>query len=247
MTKPVAPRPLRRTGMKSIVIPALLSALLVGCAAKPMTVTANPEPMTVPTVPPPSPEFNLDNARPIGAPARPRLEAAAVVPVPAPFLAPEPLRTPPVPTLTMPTAVASPPPLATTAAPPAVAPRAAVASIQQPALGGSPTTATADVSAGSERRVLFGTGSAEVSREAQAMLAEVGAMMEKAPSARLQVLAYAAGTLDTQREARQLSLARAFAVRDFLVERGVRKGRIDVRALGLAGEGPPDRADLLSR
>ena len=43
-----------------------------------------------------------------------------------------------------------------------------------------------------------------------------------------------------------MSLSRALAVRSYLIEQGIRSTRIDVRALGLAGDsGPLDRVDVV--
>jgi outer membrane protein OmpA-like peptidoglycan-associated protein len=64
---------------------------------------------------------------------------------------------------------------------------------------------------------------------------------------RVQLVAHATGTADQAMEARRLSLARAVAVRAYLIEKGVRSLRMDVRALGnRADDGPAtDQVDLL--
>lgn len=62
----------------------------------------------------------------------------------------------------------------------------------------------------------------------------------------LQVLAYASGDEDEIGRARGVSLSRALAMRNFLVENGLDLSRMDVRALGnTAQEDPPDRVDLI--
>jgi len=62
----------------------------------------------------------------------------------------------------------------------------------------------------------------------------------------LQVLAYATGDDDEVGRARGVSLARALAMRNFLVENGLDLSRMDVRALGnTAQEDPADRVDLI--
>lgn len=62
---------------------------------------------------------------------------------------------------------------------------------------------------------------------------------------RLQLKAFAGGGEATS-GARRASLSRALAVRAYLIEQGVRSTRIDVRALGAAGDsGPPERVDVL--
>ena len=61
---------------------------------------------------------------------------------------------------------------------------------------------------------------------------------------RVQVMAYASGTPETESQARRTSLARGLAVRQYLYNKGIRSTRIDVRALGLKGNGA-DRVDVV--
>lgn len=69
----------------------------------------------------------------------------------------------------------------------------------------------------------------------------------KGSDTRLQVRAYAGATGDDKGSARRSSLKRALAVRSRLIEGGIRSTRIDVRALGVAGDdGPADRVDIYS-
>jgi hypothetical protein len=64
---------------------------------------------------------------------------------------------------------------------------------------------------------------------------------------RLQLISHATGGADDAMEARRVSLARAVAVRAYLIDKGVRSLRIDVRALGnRADKGPvADQVDLV--
>ncbi len=63
---------------------------------------------------------------------------------------------------------------------------------------------------------------------------------------RVQLLAFAkAEGADAPYVARRLSLERALAVRGYLIGKGVRGTRIDVRALGANGPGPVDRVDVV--
>ncbi|MBM3569929.1 MAG: OmpA family protein, partial [Alphaproteobacteria bacterium] len=63
---------------------------------------------------------------------------------------------------------------------------------------------------------------------------------------RMQLKAFAAGGSDNISASRRLSLSRALAVRQFLIDQGLRSTRIDVRALGVAGDsGQPDRVDVV--
>ena len=63
---------------------------------------------------------------------------------------------------------------------------------------------------------------------------------------RITLTAFADGKNLTARESRRLSLARALAVRDYLASKGISSSRVDVRALGVAPDGLPDRVDLKS-
>jgi hypothetical protein len=61
----------------------------------------------------------------------------------------------------------------------------------------------------------------------------------------MQLLAYAGGKKLSASKARRLSLSRALAIRSYLIGKGVRSTRIDVRALGnKIPSGKPDRVDL---
>lgn len=71
--------------------------------------------------------------------------------------------------------------------------------------------------------------------------------LEANPDARIQLLAYAAGSDSEVLKARRLSLARALSVRKFLVDAGVGSRRMDVRAQGnKADGGPADRVDIVT-
>jgi outer membrane protein OmpA-like peptidoglycan-associated protein len=63
---------------------------------------------------------------------------------------------------------------------------------------------------------------------------------------RVQLLAFAkAEGADASYVARRLSLERALAVRGYLIGKGIRSTRIDVRALGANGTGPIDRVEVV--
>ena len=62
---------------------------------------------------------------------------------------------------------------------------------------------------------------------------------------RLQLLAYASADQTSPSKARRLSLSRALSVRSYLIAKGIRSTRIDVRALGdQVPSGEPNRVDL---
>ena len=63
---------------------------------------------------------------------------------------------------------------------------------------------------------------------------------------RLQLKSFAGRSGETPSAARRRSLSRALAVRSYLIEKGIRSTRIDVRALGMAADqGPTDRVDVI--
>ena len=62
---------------------------------------------------------------------------------------------------------------------------------------------------------------------------------------RIQLLAYGGEKGDKGSDARRLSLKRALAIRQVLIDDGVPSERIDVRAMGGADDGgPADRVDV---
>ena len=65
------------------------------------------------------------------------------------------------------------------------------------------------------------------------------------PSSRVQLLAYGGNRGDKGSDARRLSLKRALAIRQVLIDDGVSADRIDVRAMGGVDDtGPADRVDV---
>jgi len=110
----------------------------------------------------------------------------------------------------------------------------------------SPAIAAAGTSAGARLRLSFAPQADTLPPGAEAGLGELAAELQANPEARLQLKAYAAGTPETASQARRLALSRALAVRSFLIERGIRSTRIDVRALGIPeDDGPEDRVDVV--
>jgi outer membrane protein OmpA-like peptidoglycan-associated protein len=67
-------------------------------------------------------------------------------------------------------------------------------------------------------------------------------------SSRVQLEAYGGAPGDKSSDARRLSLKRALAVRQLLIDNGVPSNRIDVRAMGgIDDKGPTDRVDVFLR
>jgi outer membrane protein OmpA-like peptidoglycan-associated protein len=179
---------------------------------------------------------------------------------------PKPAAVPPPPKLPPPAAPAAKstaqpePPVAATATtapgtdiravppPPATTPSPTTAALPPPA---APAAAAAAVSAG---RIAFASGDSALSDDAKAQLAPLLAKLSSNERLHVDLLGYAAGGKD-QSQARRLSLARALAVRSYLVDRGIPSTRVDVRALGSRGEtastagpagnGPADRVDAV--
>jgi outer membrane protein OmpA-like peptidoglycan-associated protein len=204
-----------------------------------MPEPAQPEPSTVAEAPP-APSTLTQELTQETAPAEPAPEPAAVAtPDPAPA-APEPAPVSPAP------APAAPAPAAPAVAETEPPPPPADSLTSEPAVEPQ-TAALPPASALAEQiRVLFQDGSVELSEDAQRRLSAVATALGENITMRVQLLAYAKASSEGTSRARRLSLSRALAVRAYLIERGVRSTRMDVRALGdKIGDGPADRVDIL--
>jgi outer membrane protein OmpA-like peptidoglycan-associated protein len=117
----------------------------------------------------------------------------------------------------------------------------------RPAAPAAPRPTPEDLPGGTEFRVVFPDDTAQTLSPADTRLLNgIAARLQQDENTRLEVLGYASGTPETNRESRRLSLERALAIRSYLIDQGVRRTRIDVRALGsTAPQGPADRVDLL--
>ncbi|HEY3919418.1 MAG TPA: OmpA family protein [Stellaceae bacterium] len=95
--------------------------------------------------------------------------------------------------------------------------------------------------------VKFNAGATDLPPGPQPALDILVARLLANDNLRVQVVAHATGKADDAMEARRISLARAVAVRAYLIDKGVRSLRIDVRALGnRADDGPvADQVDLM--
>lgn len=114
----------------------------------------------------------------------------------------------------------------------------------------SPTELVSDtaVPQSDSRAIRFAPGAAELQGDATAVLNRVVQKLKTDPRERIALVAYAGGDADQAIKARRVSLARAVAVRAYLIEHGVPSARIDVRALGnrVTGGGSADRVDLVT-
>ncbi|MBT05390.1 MAG: hypothetical protein CMM32_00510 [Rhodospirillaceae bacterium] len=94
--------------------------------------------------------------------------------------------------------------------------------------------------------IIFKDGEKDIRADETDKLAAFANELVANGSTRLQLRSYASDVNESASAARRLSLARALAVRSFLIEAGVNSTRIDVRALGAKNEdGPADRVDLV--
>ena len=176
------------------------------------------------------------------APKQLAQKKAAPEPVPAP--APAPTKTvtasaPPPPPAPVATGAPPPPPMPSEEA--AKAPPAPPAA-PKPAEQASTTTATP---ADGPVKVIFNNDDTKLSADGQSALESVLGKLSAKENTRVQLMAYAAGDELTSSKARRISLSRALSVRSYLIEKGVRSTRIDVRALGDKSEGEPkNRVDV---
>ena len=172
------------------------------------------------------------------AEAAPSTEPAPTEPAPAenpPTTNEAETTTPVEPSTEQQAAVTPPAPAEGSAAP---APEGGSAATEPNATGALPASAT---------RILYTGDSDDVPADSNPELDKVAQAMTADPNMRVQILAYAAGTEDTESKARRKSLARGLAVRSYLIKAGVPSTRIDVRALGtkIEGGGPADRVDVI--
>jgi outer membrane protein OmpA-like peptidoglycan-associated protein len=146
------------------------------------------------------------------------------------------------PALTLhPTKPSPPPQKQSSAAPPTRTAKAAPQPTAKPA--------SESASGGPARRsvILFAKDATEPMESAQDQIrflaGDLNAAMTR-PSSRIELQAFGGARGDKGSDARRLSLKRALAIRQALIDDGVEPGRIDVRAMGGADTGPSDRVDV---
>lgn len=94
--------------------------------------------------------------------------------------------------------------------------------------------------------IVFGPEETELPPTAESALVPLAAQMAADESLRLRLMAYAEADDESPSNVRRTSLRRAIAVREFLIDQGIRSTRIEVRALGDQSEGGnPDRVDAI--
>lgn len=93
--------------------------------------------------------------------------------------------------------------------------------------------------------VIFAQGDTAVPTDTKAQLTALAERLRRDDNLRISVVAHASGTGDQTSTARRVSLARALAVRAYLIDQGVDNLRINVQAEGSRNAGDkPDRVDL---
>lgn len=96
-----------------------------------------------------------------------------------------------------------------------------------------------------KKLIIFKQGDAKLSLEAKSALNNISDSLKSNPNNRMQLQAYAGEPNLSASRARRLSLSRALSVRSYLIKKGIRSTRIDVRALGnKVSEGEPNRVEL---
>lgn len=223
-------------------------------APAPETAPAQPVQMAAAEMPPPPPPPTAMVEAPPAPPPEPTPapapEPAPVALMPAP--APEPAAAPqPVAPAALPTpqdvlANAAP---ASNASVPAPMPVAQPVREEKQMAALPPATTTPPAASASEGsatlRILFATNDTTVPSEVRAQLNAIADQLKNNEAQRISVVAHASGSADQMSTARRVSLARALAVRAYLIDRGVDNLRINVQAEGSKNpDNQPDRVDL---
>ena len=139
------------------------------------------------------------------------------------------------------TKVAPPPVVAKAAPPPPPKVKAPAPKPKQTQTASRPNSTPAT----GTNQLIFTQGATKLSPAAQKSLDALATKLNALPQSRMQLLAYAGEGNLSASKARRLSLSRALSVRSYLIKKGVRSTRIDVRALGnKVPSGVPNRVDL---
>lgn len=199
--------------------------------AAPLPEITAPAPVITPTKPPvpatqPATQVANQPATQVANQAAPQV-APTVVPVPAPTPAPS----------AAPVGIANPAPQADKGAPQALVALTAQTPASEPPASASGNEGLMSVG--------FDRESAKLGDNGRDILAHLASRMTEDATLEVQLLGYAGGDDDNNGKARRLSLSRALAVRSFLIDQGVRRTRIELRALGnKVPDGAPDRVDI---
>lgn len=215
------------------IIAAAFIALAPLGAAPASAAEREPAPAAAPKPAAPKPAAVRPTVAPTSAPhiVKPTVAPTTVAPV-KPVQVPQ---APRMPELTAPKAVV-----------PAEIPAAAKAELpQRPTRPALPAVAVPpDVLAMKGTSVAFGPAAEALDAAAFAALDKVALRLAAKPDERLELQAHAPRAGENEAPARRLSLARAKAVREYLMSKGIAKERILVFALGSQGKDNLDRVDL---
>jgi outer membrane protein OmpA-like peptidoglycan-associated protein len=203
--------------------------------AVPMVKPAAPMVPKAITRPAPKPE-----PKPIPKPVKMAKQTPAVTPPPPP--------PPPVKMTTTKAAPVVPAPRVVQPVPAPVVPKAPIAAPKPARVEQKVASLPRKVSIstpGLAMRVGFSGNSTRISADEKVRLNSLAAKLADGDD-RLQLKSFAGGSGETPSASRRRSLSRALAVRSYLIEKGLRSTRIDVRALGMAADqGPSDRVDVI--
>ncbi|MBL25692.1 MAG: hypothetical protein CMM48_17555 [Rhodospirillaceae bacterium] len=139
------------------------------------------------------------------------------------------------------------PPKAAKAAPPRITPPPSAKPAKPPQVASLPSGTPPAVASedGQKVTVNFATKATDIPPTAGPFLVNLIKKMKSDKSLRLQLKGYAGSVKGSPSQARRVSLFRALSVRTYLMKRGVRSTRMDVRALGNKVKGgKPDRVDI---
>lgn len=92
----------------------------------------------------------------------------------------------------------------------------------------------------------FATTSSTLSPQEQQKLDALAKQLQDETNMRLQIRGFAKGDGSDTSSARRMALSRALSVRSYLMDKGIKPVRLDVRALGSETDQQPiDRVDLV--
>lgn len=110
----------------------------------------------------------------------------------------------------------------------------------------APATETPVVPALTDLTLSFNGNESELSPDLMQKLDAVALQLREMGDSRLQVRAFATGEDGTKGSARRIALSRALSVRSYLMDKGIKPVRVDVRAMGSETDRAPlDRVDLV--
>jgi outer membrane protein OmpA-like peptidoglycan-associated protein len=245
--QPTAQPAITHQDTAAISAPTKPTVVVLAASAAPTPAPKQPANSDIPTPPVVPPQQAREDAppAPVAPPSQP-VVATAPPAAPAPTVTASTVSTPAV----MPIAASSP--MMKSGATPAVSFSTVSVVSPGPTMTVTPATPPVQMAAattvGTAASVLkFKAGATDLGNGPQPVLDTIANRLLAHETLRVQIVSHATGGADDAMEARRVSLARAVAVRAYLIEKGVRSLRIDVRALGNRADTGPvaDQVDLL--